>query len=82
MRPDETTSIRAAKEVVNGIDVLAAATERSRNDLVDEALRQYLDAQAWQLARIEEGRAAARTGRVRSAGEVLTEIAAKHGFGR
>lgn len=85
MRPNETTepiSIRTAKEVVNEIDALATATNRSRNEVIDEALRQYVDANTWQTARIEEGIAAARDGRVRSAEDVLAEIAASHGFER
>ncbi len=85
MRPDETTepiTIHAAKEVVSGLDALAAATHRSRNEVVDQALRQYLDASTWQIARIEEGIAAAREGRVRPAEDALADLASRHGFER
>ena len=85
MRRDETTepiTIRTAKEVVSGIDALAVATHQSRDDVVDEALRLYLETNSWQIARIEEGLAAAREGRVRPAEDVLAEIATKHGFER
>jgi predicted transcriptional regulator len=80
--PAEPITIRAAKDVVSGIDALAAAMDRSRNDVVDQALRQYLEANAWQVERIKEGIAAARDGRVRPAEEVLGDIAAKHGWDR
>lgn len=85
MRRDETTepiTIRTAKEVVSGIDALAVATHQSRDDVVDEALRLYLETNSWQIARIEEGLTAAREGRVRPAEDVLAEIATKHGFER
>jgi predicted transcriptional regulator len=85
MRPDETTepiTIRTAKEVVSRIDALAGATHQSRDEIVDDALRQYLDTQPWQIARIEKGLAAARDGRVRPAHDVLADIATKHGFER
>ncbi len=76
----EPITLRAGKDVVSEIDALAAATNRSRADIVTEALRQYLDTNAWQTERIEEGLAAARAGRVRPAEDVFAEIAAKHGW--
>jgi len=85
MSRDSTTepiTIRAAKDVVSGIDALAAAMDRSRNYIVNQALRQYLEANAWQVARIEEGIAAAREGKVRPAEDVFDDIAAKHGWDR
>jgi predicted transcriptional regulator len=78
MHPDETMepiTIRTAKEVVSRIDALAVATHRSRDDVVDQALRQFLETNTWQTARIEEGLAAAQDGRVRLADDVLAEIA-------
>lgn len=78
----EPITIRAAKDVVSGIDALAAAMDRSRNYIVNQALRQYLETNAWQVARIEEGIAAAREGKVRPAEDVFDDIAAKHGWDR
>ena len=85
MRGDEGTepvTIRASKDLLSRIDALAVATDRSRNEVVDDALRLLLEANDWQIARIEEGLAAARDGRVRPAEDVLAELAAKHGFER
>ena len=59
-RSTEPITIHAAKEIVSGLDALAAAMDRSRDDVVNQALRQYLETNAWQIGRIEEGRAAAR----------------------
>lgn len=73
-------TIRAAKETVVEIDALAAAMDRSRNYIVNQALRHYLDANAWQADRIRAGIEAANDGRVRPADDVFSEIAAKHGW--
>jgi predicted transcriptional regulator len=81
-RPTEPITIRTSKETVDEIDALAAAMDRSRNYVINQALQQYLEANAWQVQRIEEGLAAAREGRVRPAEEVFAEIAAKHGWQR
>jgi len=81
-QPTEPITVRAPKETVVEIDALAAATDRSRNYIVNQALQQYLEANAWQIARIKDGAAAARDGRVRAAEDVFADIAAKHGWSR
>ncbi len=79
-RPTEPITVRAAKDMVLEIDAIAAATDRSRNYIVNQALQQYLEANAWQIERIKQGIAAASDGRVRPAEEVFSGIAAKHGW--
>ena len=73
-------TVRAAKQMVGEIDALAAAMARSRNYVVVQALKQYLDANAWQIERIEAGKAAARHGEVLPAQKVFADIAAKRGW--
>ncbi len=80
MEPTEPITIRATKQTVSEIDAIAASMERSRNYVVNQALRQYLETNAWQLARIRQGIDAAREGRVRPAQEVFASIAEKHGW--
>lgn len=75
-------TVRTDKQMVNAIDALAGAMDRSRNYVVNQAIQQYLDANAWQVERIKEGLADAKAGRVFPADEVLAEIAAKHGWQR
>ncbi len=75
-------TIRTDKQMVNAIDALAGAMDRSRNYVVNQAIQQYLDANAWQVERIKEGLADAKAGRIFPADEVLAEIAAKHGWQR
>ena len=76
----EPITIRTSK--VSEIDALASAMDRSRNYIVNQAIEQYLDANAWQVECIKEGLADARAGRVYPADEVLAEIAVKHGWQR
>ena len=79
-QPSEPITIRTAK--VAEIDALAAAMDRSRNYIVNQAIEQYLEANAWQIERIREGIAAARDGRTVPADDVFAGIAAKHGWSR
>ena len=76
----EPITIRTSK--VAEIDALASAMDRSRNYVVNQAIEQYLAANAWQVERIREGLAAAREGRVLPADEVFAGIAGKHGWPR
>ena len=80
--PTEPITVRTAKEIVDRIDALATASDRSRNYIVNQALRQYLETHDWQAERIEEGIADARAGRVRPGEDVFADIAAKHGWKR
>ncbi len=80
--PTAPITVRAAKEMVADIDALASAMDRSRNYVVVQALQHYLEANAWQIERINAGIAAAREGRIRPAEEVLSGIAARHGWKR
>lgn len=65
---------------VSEIDALASAMHRSRNYIVNQAIEQYLEANAWQMERITAGIEAAREGKVRPADEVFVGIATKHGW--
>ncbi len=80
--PTEPITIRASKEAVSEIDALAASMDRSRNYVVNQAIQQYLDANAWQVERIKAGLADAERGDVIPAEELFAEIAAKHGWTR
>ncbi len=56
------------------IDALARATDRSRDDIIDQAIAQYLEANSWQMNRIQAGIDTAREGRVRDADRVFGTI--------
>lgn len=76
----EPITIRTAK--VSEIDALASAMDRSRNYIVNQAIEQYLEANAWQMERISAGIAAARDDKIIPADEVFDAIATKHGWSR
>lgn len=80
-RPEpEPITVRTDK--LAEIDALAGAMGRSRNDIVNQAIEQYLQANAWQMERISDGVAAVRDGKVMPADDVFAGIAAKHGWRR
>lgn len=59
----ETFTIRSDSTRVNKLDQLANKLDRSRNYLVNQAIEQYLDMNAWQIQQIKQGIKAADEGR-------------------
>jgi predicted transcriptional regulator len=74
MEPTEPITIRASKDVVSQIDALAAGMDRSRNYVVNQAIRQYLAYHHVLHQKIEQGLNDAREGRLTSADDVMKEI--------
>jgi len=74
--------ITISDERIAELDALARATDRTRNDIIDQAIEQYLEANNWQMKRIEAGIDAAREGKVKPANEVFAGIAEKYGWAR
>jgi predicted transcriptional regulator len=48
-------SSRVDRAVSEKLDMLSKATSRSRSFLISEAIRAYVDEQAWQIEAIKEG---------------------------
>lgn len=76
----EPITIRTS--MVKEIDALAKAMKRSRNFIVNQAIEQYLVANAWQIDRIEEGIASLNDGSVLPGEDALPRIADKYGWPR
>jgi predicted transcriptional regulator len=76
----EASAVTLDADLLAELDAVAAASDRSRDDILREAIVQYLDVRSWQTERIEAGLADIREGRVRPAETVFAEIAAKHGW--
>jgi predicted transcriptional regulator len=55
--PTNTITIRADSEVARQVAELAKAMDRSRTWVIEEALRQYIATQAWQIEGIREAQA-------------------------
>ena len=50
----KVTSIRLSDDVVARLDQLAAAVDRPRAWLIEQAIARYVDEEAWQVAAIRE----------------------------
>jgi predicted transcriptional regulator len=50
----KVTSIRIDDDVVAKLDQLAVATDRPKTWLIDQALRRYVEEEAWQVQAIQE----------------------------
>src|SRR5260370_32766662 len=66
--------IRMAEEYKTQLDELAAATGRSRNYHLAEAVRRYLAEESWQVAKIRQGLAEADAGMGYEQDEVEAEM--------
>jgi predicted transcriptional regulator len=55
-------TVRLNEETLAALDRLAKGTKRSRSWLVSRAVEEYVSLNEWQIARIEEGIAAADRG--------------------
>ncbi len=59
----KVTTVRLDDQLVDRLDRLAGALDRSRSWLIEQAISRYLDEEAWQVAAIQEGLEAYRSGR-------------------
>lgn len=51
--PNTTITIRTDPELAGKLAAIASAMDRSRNWVIQEALRQYVDTQMWQIEGIK-----------------------------
>ena len=73
-----STSFRTSKDKIERIDAIATSMGRSRNWLLNKALDDILEHQAWFAAEVQKGIAAADNGEFASPDEV-TAIFNKYG---
>ena len=71
---EKTVSFRADAAKIDELDSLAAAQDRSRSYLINEAIRNYVELHAYQDALIRQGLAEMRKGRVVSHEEVVRRL--------
>jgi predicted transcriptional regulator len=70
----EAFTVRAESNLVNQLDHLADTLDRSRNYLVNQALKEYLEQHAWQIEKIGQGIAAAERGELVDHDLVMKEM--------
>ncbi len=61
---EKTISFRAVAEKIDALDSLAAARERSRTYLINEAITNYIELHAYQDALVRKGLEEMRGGRL------------------
>jgi predicted transcriptional regulator len=74
MATEKTISFRADAEKIDALDSLAAAQDRPRSYLINEAITNYIEMHAYQDALVRKGLEEMRKGRVISHGEVLKRL--------
>jgi len=62
--PEKTISFRAVAETIDKLDSLAAAQDRPRTYLINEAINNYIELHAYQDALVQKGLEEMRTGSV------------------
>lgn len=70
----EAFTVRAEPTIVHQLDHLADSLDRSRNYLVNQAIKEYLQTHAWQIEKITQGIAAADRGEVIAHEDVMQEM--------
>lgn len=69
-----TITIRTDPNIANQIASLAQAMERSRNWVIEDALRQYIATQSWQIEGIQAAQAALAQGEGVTMDEAMQEL--------
>ncbi len=70
----EAFTVRTESDIVHRLDFLADTLDRSRNYLVNQALKEYLEQHAWQIEKISQGIAAADRGELVDHDVVMKEM--------
>lgn len=69
-----TLTIRTDEQTRDQLDRIAAALNRNRNWVINDALENYIELHRWQLEHIEKGVVAAEAGRMLSTEEVRARL--------
>jgi len=73
-RNEKTISFRAVAEKIDALDALAAAQDRPRSYLINEAITNYIELHAYQDALVRKGLEEMRKGRVVNHEEVVKRL--------
>jgi len=71
---NQTITIRTQSHTVEKIGAIAQAMDRSRNWVIEDALKQYINQQAWYLEGIQQAQASLEAGKGIPHEEVMAEI--------
>ena len=73
---DTSITIRTDPELAAKVAALATAMDRSRNWIIEDAIRQYVEVQAWQIEGIKEAIASLDRGEGIPHEQVMAEMEA------
>ena len=68
--PTEAVPVRTDSRILRELDALARQQDRSRNEIVNEAIDNFLELHAWQEQRVRTGIEAADQGRFAGTAEM------------
>jgi len=71
---EKTISFRAVAETIDTLDSLAAAQDRPRSYLINQAIENYIELHAYQDALVRKGLDEMRKGRVVSHADVVKRL--------
>jgi len=71
---NQTITIRTKSNTVEKITAIAEAMDRSRNWVIEDALKQYIDQQAWYLEGIKKAQVSLKAGKGIPHEELMAEI--------
>lgn len=74
MATTEAFTVRTEPDIIHQLDHMAESLDRSRNYIVNQALKEYLQHHAWQIEKITQGMAAADRGEVVTHDEMMREL--------
>jgi predicted transcriptional regulator len=69
-----TVSARVPEELHGRLTILSQALRRSRSELIEEAIRAYVESEIQSIEAVERGRADARAGRVTDHDAFMAEL--------
>ena len=72
-----TITIRTEESIEQRLTDLAQAMDRSKNWVIEEAIKQYLDTQAWQVEGIQEAQQSLANGKGIEFEKVMSGLQAK-----
>lgn len=70
----EAFTVRAEADIVHQLDHMADSLDRSRNYLVNQAIKEYLASHAWQIEKVTQGIAAADRGELVEHDDMMREL--------
>ena len=71
---NRTITIRTESDTVEKISSIAQAMDRSRNWVIEDALKQYIDQQAWYIEGIQQAQASLGAGQGIPHEEIMAEF--------